>query len=1646
MNEIEGWEKAAFVKLCGLGAIVFLPTGKPGEFLLQEENGKLRPPGGHWEKTDKNLTKTIVREVGEEFAVPSKKVRNKIRFLGYEYRPKFAGNAVFEFKGHGLEPGEYQASNSKDEIVVLVKAKLDDPRYNGPRPDKLQDETPEEDPKKQASEKGREESGANSMQTDFAPDYTPQEMEDLAGSQTRLYYHLKPHLASMKKWPSRWVPQGEIDGWISWYQKYHDGHRSNDDIKQIARWQKLKARHGAELKRNPTPRRAWMLVNWGIDPSKLVDEKDRAKLKQDMDAYRSKVDDHVKKAGYEPTWRFIYDHEQKPFFNTVNTDTYEVEPVKMAMDEETSDWLEDMAREFPEPGFVSSEDIEEALPIKVSRFITTGELWQITRKMCSEETGVENPNDDQVREWADKFLERKHKESQEFFAKVKTADYDVGITSVHREANKHGISWDNDVGFMEKCYQLVGKRHLDDMTPGQLRLIKMYIRKDPDSWKSASTKIPDDFTHTHTKTMPDGMKLDILKLIELVKNKVPENVPLTELHGPGRSRKTGFSQDRYAQADVTYPLIVTKDGFVIDGRHRYFKLQDLGQTMAPVVRATPDEIEQAKLGDIKEAKFHRPENWDKIDEFSTKDFTCIAGGNDWEDTWSGVAFEFPYSSDSKQRVYANLNIPKDLADMSGTHDKEERDWGKRVVRRWFNLANEHRKARAKELDIDSASWRPEDFTETADQLGDDVKDYGVERTEWHEKEALHERVIASAKEGICPHCGESENMKTSIVDGKIKCGGCGKVSSHTEWGVSKVAATTPINPQWTGPEAILMALQNLDLDQKEQEAKSVVQRKLKSKRPAAIKVLNYIAGLRKTGVKPHELMLTRVPVIPSQFRPYQVVGDVFTPGDANELYRDLINLIGVHGELEQKLGSGSAFNKLNIYDAMQALYGFGEPTSPKTRERGISGFLKQITGTSPKLSMFQSQMLAKNQDFVARGVVGVDPDLELDEIGVPDEILWKLYAPYIQRSLVRSGMNPEQSLRAIQDRTSLASRALDVELNDRPVVYSRAPSWHKFNVIGGYAKRIPGDMFRVNPLVTTGMNMDFNGDSVRFQHGFVPLLICGQLVTENFESVIAKFITPGYNEKNAIEMFGLGTQIFQLAPESFYVLGLDGNNQPAWVPASAISIHTSHAEECYYVETSRGLMATFTAHHNFVQLDEAAHLVPVKTTQIKPGTLLPVAHGFDIPNPSLLPAAVSCPGMIPNDFQTGFWFGHYLGDGSITGRGDTISQGSTDPLTLSYLENAGRFLNCNPWRDGNSISTRWSKKTSEWIAFFAKHIGGSQDTRCLPGWMMSRSMDFRKGLVAGFITAEGSYGSSMVNIEVVNPDLLVAFRFLMESMKVPCSIHHGKPAKKNRQATYILRASAPELNKLGIPWPEVEKCRQFRNMPDNKRSPEWDRVPLPEWLRPVLRIQGKKFEGGRGRWKTKARLAARVPDYKQAEHGFKLGYTSRRFAEKLMAGFDLENVADMRVQRWIHLVRTKDLCWDVVTVVKPCDRPLVTYDFSVPGMELFAIQGGFLTHNTVNIHVPSMPEAVKDTREKLMPSRMLFSIKEQNKVMPTPKQETVLGLWSAQTRPAKATVSFPDEASALKAIKGGQVRLSDEIKIGELENFGSKAKQNETMD
>ena len=196
----------------------------------------------------------------------------------------------------------------------------------------------------------------------------------------------------------------------------------------------------------------------------------------------------------------------------------------------------------------------------------------------------------------------------------------------------------------------------------------------------------------------------------------------------------------------------------------------------------------------------------------------------------------------------------------------------------------------------------------------------------------------------------------------------------------------------TGPEAILAYLQSMDIDALEQEQRAAIASGSKTKRSRAVRLLNAVQGLRVNELTPADLMLNSVPVIPPKFRPFSVTGNTFLPGDSNEVYRDLLEYRRLYQDTEKSMGKdGASEAYMDLARATRAAYGYGDSPNPKTRARQVKGFFKMVTGTNPKTSFYQQKMLSKPVDSVGRGVIVPDADLGMDDVGLPEEMAWKLF-------------------------------------------------------------------------------------------------------------------------------------------------------------------------------------------------------------------------------------------------------------------------------------------------------------------------------------------------------------------------------------------------------------------------------------------------------------------------------------------------------------------------------------------------------------------------------------------------------------------------------------------------------------------------------
>ncbi len=284
----------------------------------------------------------------------------------------------------------------------------------------------------------------------------------------------------------------------------------------------------------------------------------------------------------------------------------------------------------------------------------------------------------------------------------------------------------------------------------------------------------------------------------------------------------------------------------------------------------------------------------------------------------------------------------------------------------------------------------------------------------------------------------------------------------------------------TGPEAIQAALAGVNLDRDIEATKAEVKSSTRSRRDAAVRKLGYLQGLKKQGIEPESLMISKVPIIPPKFRPIIRTPKLDIIHDANHLYKDMIQASKNYQDAHQEFGKAHDEYK-NLYDTVKAVVGVGNPVGPKTTDMGVRGMLRFAIGMadSPKYSRFQRKVIGNSVDTVGRSVITIDPELDMDSMGMPEDMAWTQFRPWVIRSLVRQGMPATEAVKAVRSRNPAAQMALDAEMKTRPVVYNRAPSLHRYNYVGGFARINKGRSdISVPQVVTKGLGADFDGDAI----------------------------------------------------------------------------------------------------------------------------------------------------------------------------------------------------------------------------------------------------------------------------------------------------------------------------------------------------------------------------------------------------------------------------------------------------------------------------------------------------------------------------------------------------------------------------------------
>jgi DNA-directed RNA polymerase subunit beta' len=288
-----------------------------------------------------------------------------------------------------------------------------------------------------------------------------------------------------------------------------------------------------------------------------------------------------------------------------------------------------------------------------------------------------------------------------------------------------------------------------------------------------------------------------------------------------------------------------------------------------------------------------------------------------------------------------------------------------------------------------------------------------------------------------------------------------------------------------GGEALEEKLREVDLDELEKALRDELTRRKGSARSKAYHRLRIVKALKEHGKDPTVYMMRSVPVLPPNFRPLTIKEDgSYNADDPNHLYKDLG---AVREAMQNAKEAGLPAKQMSelreeMYDGLKALSGID---GSLTRES--AGILDTIAGKrrkggqtegSAKRGYFHEKLLKRRQDFSGRSTITPEPNMGLDEVGLPEEMAWKLFEPFIQRELKRRGLGLAQAAKEIEQRTPRARNALDHAVEGHPVILKRDPALHRYNTMAFMPRLVPGKSIEIHPLVTAGYGADFDGDTM----------------------------------------------------------------------------------------------------------------------------------------------------------------------------------------------------------------------------------------------------------------------------------------------------------------------------------------------------------------------------------------------------------------------------------------------------------------------------------------------------------------------------------------------------------------------------------------
>ena len=291
-------------------------------------------------------------------------------------------------------------------------------------------------------------------------------------------------------------------------------------------------------------------------------------------------------------------------------------------------------------------------------------------------------------------------------------------------------------------------------------------------------------------------------------------------------------------------------------------------------------------------------------------------------------------------------------------------------------------------------------------------------------------------------------------------------------------------------------------------------------------------GLNRYWCRPDWMICSVMPIPPPQVRP-SVIQDNNQRSE-DDLTHKLFEIIQTNNNLQDKINNNA--NK-SLIDDQYAVLQYHVATLVDNQIPGVAPSaqrsgrpLKSIQQRlGSKEGRIRYNIQGKRVEFSGRSVITPDPNISIEEIGVPIKIAMNLTVPErvtkFNRNtlykLIQNGADNYPGAKTIvrKDGRTVSLKHVNTKeivlnlgdtvnrhlMDGDPILFNRQPTLHRMSMMGHKVKVLPYNTFRLNVSVTAPYNADFDGDEM---NAHIPQSYEASIELGEIAAVPKQIITP----------------------------------------------------------------------------------------------------------------------------------------------------------------------------------------------------------------------------------------------------------------------------------------------------------------------------------------------------------------------------------------------------------------------------------------------------------------------------------------------------------------------------------------------------------